>query len=111
MEARAIARYVRVSPRKVRQVMALIRGRDVEEALDILRAVHKSAARPLEKVIRSAAANAENNHQMNRGRLYIARAYVDQGPMLKRWRPGFRGRPDPIRKRTSHITVVVAERE
>ncbi|HHV53942.1 MAG TPA: 50S ribosomal protein L22 [Firmicutes bacterium] len=111
MQARAVARYVRVAPRKVRQVAQLIRGRDLQEALEILRLVPKAAARPLEKVVRSAAANAENNHQLNRGRLYIANAYVDQGPVLRRWRPGFRGRPDPIRKKTSHITVVLAERE
>ncbi|HHV93923.1 MAG TPA: 50S ribosomal protein L22 [Firmicutes bacterium] len=111
MEARAIARYVRISPRKARQVVDLIRGKDVGEALTILRHTPKAASAIVEKTLRSAVANAENNHDMDRDKLYVARAYVDEGPTLMRIRPRARGMAYRIRKRTSHITVVVAERE
>ncbi|GAW90905.1 50S ribosomal protein L22 [Calderihabitans maritimus] len=111
MEARAVARYIRISPRKVRQVVDLIRGKDVGEALAILRYTPKRAAKPVEKVLRSAIANAEHNYDMNPDNLYVFRIYVDQGPTLKRYKPRAYGRADLIRKRTSHITVVVKERE
>ncbi len=111
MEARAIARYVRISPRKARQVVDLIRGKDVGEALTILRHTPKAASAIVEKTLRSAVANAENNHDMDGDKLYVARAYVDEGPTLMRIRPRARGMAYRIRKRTSHITVVVAERE
>ncbi|WP_027718590.1 50S ribosomal protein L22 [Desulfovirgula thermocuniculi] len=111
MEARAVARYVRISPQKVRQVVNLIRGKDVKEALAILRFTPKRAALPVAKVIKSAVANAEHNYDMNPDRLYIAQAYVDQGPTWKRWRPRAYGRADIRRRRTSHITIVVKERE
>lgn len=111
MEARAIARYVRISPQKVRQVVNLIRGKSVKEALAILRFTPKRAALPVAKVIKSAVANAEHNYDMNPDRLYIAQAYVDQGPTWKRWRPRAYGRADIRRRRTSHITIVVKERE
>ncbi|MBE3583625.1 MAG: 50S ribosomal protein L22 [Limnochordaceae bacterium] len=111
MEARAVARYVRVTPRKARQLIDEIRGRDVQDALHLLRFLRKSASQPVEKVLRSAIANAENNFQMNRGRLYVAQAYVDQGPSLKRIEPRARGMANRIRKRMSHITVIVRERE
>lgn len=111
MEARAVARYIRVSPRKARQVVDLIRGKSLGEALDILRFLPNKAARPVTKVVESAAANAENNFSMNRRALYVARIYVDEGPTLKRIRPRARGMANRIRKRTSHITVVLAERE
>lgn len=111
MEARAIARHVRISPRKARQVVDLIRGKSLGEALNILRFIPNAAATPVEKVVRSAAANAENNFDMNPEDLYVAKIYVDEGPTLKRIRPRARGMANRIRKRTSHITVVLSERE
>jgi large subunit ribosomal protein L22 len=110
MEAKAIARYVRVSPRKARQVINEVRGKDVAEALAILRFTRRKAADVIIKVINSAAANAEHNHEMDIDSLYIAEAYVDGGPVLKRFRARAQGRAYPILKRTSHITVVVKER-
>ncbi len=109
MEAKAVAKYIRLSPAKVRQVVDLVRGKSVDEALAILQFTPKRAARTVAKVIRSAAANAEHNNDMDRARLYIARAYVDQGPSLKRWRPRAYGRANVIKHRTSHITVVVSD--
>jgi len=111
MEAKAIARHVRISPRKARQVVDLIRGKDLREALTILELTPKAASRIVSKVVRSAAANAENNLELDPDTLYVARAYVDQGPTLKRIMPRARGSADRIRKRTSHITVVLAERD
>lgn len=111
MEARAIAKYVRVSPKKVRQVINLIRNKPVNEALLILRYLPKKAAKLVEKVLKSAIANAENNFNMDVDKLYISKICVDQGPMMKRIRPRAMGRAYLIRKRTSHITVVVKERE
>ena len=109
MEARAVARYVRISPRKARQVIDLIRGKDVGEALTILRHTPKAASSVIEKTLRSAVANAENNHEMDGQDLYVARAYADEGATLMRFRPRARGMAFSIRKRTSHITVFVAE--
>lgn len=111
MEAKAVARHVRISPRKARQVVDLIRGRGVDEALAILQLTPKGASRIVSKVVRSAAANAETNLELNGDALFVSKAYVDEGPTLKRIRPRARGMADRIRKRTSHITVVVAERE
>lgn len=110
MVAKAVAKYVRISPRKVRQVVDLVRGKNVDEALAILKFTPKRACGPVAKVIRSAAANAEHNYDMNRDSLYIAAAYVDQGPTWKRYQPRAYGRANIIRKRTSHITIVVQER-
>lgn len=110
MEARAQARYVRIAPRKARAVADLIRQKDVDEALGILRYTPRRAAQVVSKVVQSAAANAEHNLEMNRGNLYVHLAYVDEGPTLKRVQPRARGRRFMIRKRTSHITVVVRER-
>ena len=111
MEARAVARYVRISPRKARQVLDLIRGKSANEALNILRFTPKGASSIITKVVKSAIANAEHNFEMDRDDLYVARAYVDQGPTLKRWRARMRGVPVMIRKRTSHITIVLKEKE
>lgn len=111
MEARAVARFVRLSPRKARQVVDLVRGKPVGEALTLLRFTPKRAARIVEKVVRSAVANATNNHDLDEDRLYVAKVYVDEGPRLKRWRPRARGRAFPILKPTSHVTVIVAERK
>lgn len=111
MEAKAVAKYVRISPKKVRQVIDIVRNRPINEALLILRYLPKKAAKIVEKVLRSAIANAENNFNMNVDKLYIYRIFVDQGPTLKRIRPRAMGRAYLIRKRTSHITVVVKEKE
>ncbi|NLO89569.1 MAG: 50S ribosomal protein L22 [Clostridia bacterium] len=111
MEARAVGRYIRISPYKVRQVVDLIRGKDVDEALAILKFTPKRASLVVEKVLRSAIANAEHNYDMDRDNLYISKIFVDQGPVLKRYKPRAFGRADLIRRRTSHITVVVKERE
>lgn len=111
MEAKAIAKYVRISPDKVRQVVDLIRGKDVKEALAILKFTPKRASAAVEKVVKSAVANAEHNYEMNADNLYVAKVYVDQGPSWKRYRPRAMGRADLIRRRTSHITVIVSERE
>ena len=109
VRARAVARYVHMSPTKVRRVAALIKGRPVQEALDILRFMPQAAAEPLYKVVASAAANAANNHEMDGERLVVAAATADEGPTLKRIRPRAQGRAYRIRKRTSHITVEVEE--
>jgi len=111
MEAKAKARYVRVAPRKVRTVIDMIRNKDLDEALSILRYTPRGAADPVAKLVNSAAANAEFNHEMNRGSLYIDQAYVDEGPTMKRVQPRARGRRNLILKRTSHITVIVKERK
>jgi large subunit ribosomal protein L22 len=109
--AKASARYVRVSPTKARRVVDLVRGRSVAEALDILRFAPQAASTDVFKVVASAAANAEHNHSLDRASLWVGEAYVDEGPTLKRIRPRAQGRAYRIRKRTSHITVVVESRE
>ncbi len=111
MEARAHARFVRIAPRKVRMVMDLIRGKELEEALAILKFTPKSASKVIEKLLLSAAANAQNNNDMDRDSLYVAKCYADQGPTLKRYRPRAQGRAAMIRKKTSHITVILEEKE
>ncbi|MCR4443113.1 MAG: 50S ribosomal protein L22 [Peptococcaceae bacterium] len=110
-QARAVARHIRMSPRKARQVIDLIRGKTVSEAFAILRFTPQRAAKPVNKVLKSAVANAEHNYEMNTDKLYVKEAYVDAGPTLKRIMPRAMGRADLIRKRTSHITVVVSEKE
>ena len=110
MEAKAVAKYVRVAPRKVRVVMDLIRGKNVAEAFAILKFTPKVGADVIEKVLKSAVANAEHNFDMNVDKLYVASAFVDQGPTLKRIHPRSRGQAFKILKRTSHVTVVVKER-
>ena len=107
VRARAVARYVRMSPTKVRRVIALVKGRPLQEALDILRFSPQAAAEPVYKVIASAAANAENNLDIDRDTLVVALLTADEGPTLKRIRPRAQGRAYRIRKRTSHITVEV----
>ncbi len=110
MESKAVAKYVRIAPRKVRVVMDLIRGKNVAEAFAILKFTPKVGADAVEKVLKSAVANAENNFDMNVDKLYVSSAFVDQGPTLKRIHPRSRGQAFKILKRTSHITVVVEER-
>ncbi len=110
MEAKAVAKYIRIAPRKVRVVMDLIRGKSVAEAFAILKFTPKAGADVIEKVLKSAVANAENNFDMNVDNLYVSTAYVDQGPTLKRIHPRSRGQAFSILKRTSHVTVVVTEK-
>ena len=104
---RATAKYVRIAPRKVKIVVDLIRGKSVKEAEAILLYTPKAATEPVMKVLKSAVANAENNLEMNRDELYVAEVYANQGPTLMRFRPRAQGRASRIRKRTSHITVVL----
>jgi large subunit ribosomal protein L22 len=105
--ARAVARYVRTSPYKVREVLDLIRGHQVDRAQEILRFCERDAAILVSKVLASAVANAEHTDQIVSDDLYVSACFADEGPTLKRWRPRARGRATRIRKRTSHITVIV----
>jgi len=109
MEVRAVTRYVRISPRKARLVTELIKGKPVEEALTLLRFVPKKAARLVDKTLRSALANAEQNPNIDVDTLYIKRIFVDGGPTMKRWRARAMGRATKILKRSSHITVILDE--
>ena len=110
MEAKALAYGVRLTPRKARLVIDLVRGKSVEEADKILSNLNKEAARMSKKVLTSAVANAENNLGLDKTKLYVSKAYVDEGQTLKRMKFGSRGHVDPIKKRTSHITIVVSEK-
>ncbi|MFF3179610.1 50S ribosomal protein L22 [Rhodococcus pyridinivorans] len=105
--ARAVARHVRVTPMKARRVVDIVRGKSVEEALAILKFAPQAAAEPVAKVIASAAANAQNNYDLDPSTLVVATAYVDEGATLKRFQPRAQGRAFRIRKRSSHITVIV----
>jgi large subunit ribosomal protein L22 len=111
MEVSAISKDTGVSPRKVRQLVDMVRGKKVDEALTLLRFAPTPIAQVVAKVIKSAAANAENNYQMTPSDLKIVRVFADEARTLKRFRPRSRGRVSPILKRSSHITVVVAEQE
>lgn len=106
--AKATAKFVRVTPMKARRVLDLVRGKNVDEALDILRFAPQSASEPVYKVLASAIANAENNQGQDRRTLVVSEAFANEGPTLKRFQPRAQGRAFRIRKRTSHITVVVA---
>ena len=110
MEAKAIAKGLRIAPRKARLVIDLVRGKSVEEAGKILKNINKEAARLSHKVLTSAVANAENNLNLDKANLYVKEAYVNEGQVMKRIKFGSRGHVDPIKKRTSHITIVVSER-
>ena len=105
---RAVARYVRISPYKVRQVLDLIRGYDAERAQEILKFCERDAAIVVGKLLASAIANAEHDHAMVADELFVSACYADEGPTLKRWRPRARGRATRIRKRTCHITLLVS---
>ncbi|MGN0708943.1 MAG: 50S ribosomal protein L22 [Anaerovoracaceae bacterium] len=109
-EARAVAKYVRMSPIKLKPVTDLVRGKDLQEALNILKFTPGKGAEIVEKVVQSAAANAENNFDMNRDNLYIAEISALQGPTMKRWRAGAKGGASPILKRSSHVKVVLKEK-
>ncbi len=110
MEARAHTRFIRIAPRKVRLVAALIRGKSVEQALGILAHTPKRAARTVAKTLRSAVANAEHGQRVDVDALFVKRAYVDEGPTGTRFLPRAHGRATPMFKRSSHLTVVVDER-
>jgi large subunit ribosomal protein L22 len=111
MEAKAHLKYVRISPRKVKIVCDLIRGKDTKMAKAILAQTPKAAAELMLKLLNSAVANAENNHDMDPDNLYVSETYANPGPILKRIMPQARGRAYRINKRTSHITVIVSEKE
>ena len=110
VEAKATLRFARISSRKVKIVADLIRGKKVDEALAIVKFTPKASSKTIEKLLLSAIANAENNHGMNRGNLIVSEIYANQGPTLKRIRPAAKGSAVRIRKRTSHITIVLKER-
>jgi len=111
MTARAQAKHIRQSPYKVRRVLDLVRGLPVDEARIVLQFTNRKAADTVLKVLDSAIANAEHNFALDADELFVSEAYADEGPTLKRWRPRARGRATKIRKRTSHITIIVAELE
>lgn len=111
MEAMAHLRYARISPRKVSIILDLIRNQPVDYAMAVLENTPKSACEYLKKLLKSAIANAENNHNMDATRLYISKCYVCPGPILKRIRPRAQGRAFRINKKTSHVTLVLQERE
>lgn len=110
-DARAIAKYIRTAPRKMRLVADAIRGRNVQEARNILNFARKRAAHTLVKVLNSAVANAENNHELDPERLFVWRCWVDQGPAIKRFIPRARGRASGVKKYTSHVTIELKVRE
>ena len=109
MEVKAQVKYIKISPRKVRLVANVIRGLRLDKALDQLSFLNKKAVRPVEKLINSAAANAENNFELEKDNLFIKEIKVNEGPTLHRWKPRARGRATPIRKRTSHIYLALGE--
>ncbi|HEA6788630.1 TPA: 50S ribosomal protein L22 [Staphylococcus aureus] len=110
MEAKAVARTIRIAPRKVRLVLDLIRGKNAAEAIAILKLTNKASSPVIEKVLMSALANAEHNYDMNTDELVVKEAYANEGPTLKRFRrPRAQGRASAINKRTSHITIVVSD--
>jgi len=111
LEARATLKYARISARKVKIVADLIRGKNANEALAIVKYTPKAASEIIEKLLKSAMSNAENNHNMNTNSLYVAEIYANQGPTLKRIRPAAKGSAVRIRKRTCHITIVLKEKE
>jgi large subunit ribosomal protein L22 len=109
MEIKAQAKHIRMSPRKVRVVVDVVRGLEVSQAIDQLKFINKKAAQPIIKLLNSAVANAINNYELEKNNLYIKEIRVDEGTTLDRWMPRARGRATPIRKRTSHINVVLSE--
>ena len=111
MEARAYLKYARISPRKVQIVLDLIRNQPADKAMAILKHTPKAASELLEKLLKSAIANAENNHNMDKTKLYVAECFVCPGPIMKRIRPRAQGRAFRVLKRSSHITLVLKEKE
>lgn len=111
MEAKAYLRHVRIAPRKVQIVLDLIRNKPVDVAMAVIKNTPKAACEPLEKLLKSAIANAENNYNMSKDSLYVAECYVTPGPTMKRIRPRAQGRAFSVLKRSSHITLVLKEKE
>ena len=111
MQAKAVAKFVRISPRKIKPIADLVRGKKANEAIAILKFTPRKGAKLLQKVLESAIANAENNHDMSSDELYVSEVYANQGPTMKRFKAGSMGRANPRLHRTSHIGVVVAEKE
>lgn len=111
MEVKAKARFIRISPRKARKVVDVVRGENVNKALSTLKFLNQRGAKVVEKLVKSAKSNAENNNALAADKLYIKKIYVDAGPSMKRFLPRAHGRATTILKRTSHITVVVEEKE
>lgn len=111
MESRAVAKHIRISPRKLKPIADMVRGKKANEALAILKFTPRKGARIYAKVLQSAIANAENNHGMDTESLYIYEIYANQGPTMKRWKAGSMGRANPILRRTSHVGVVLREKE
>ena len=111
MQAKAIAKQIRIAPRKARLVIDLIRGKQVGEAIAILRNTPKTASPVVEKLLKSAIANAEHNYEMEPNNLVVEQAFVDEGATMKRFRPRAMGRAGKINKRTSHITIIVSEKK
>lgn len=110
MEANALAKYIRISPRKIKPIADLIRGKSVDDAKAILKFTPRKGAKALLKVLESAIANAENNHDLNADELFVSEVYANQGPTMKRFKAGSMGRANPILHRTAHIGVVVKEK-
>ena len=111
MEAKAVAKYVRMSPSKLKPVADLVRGKDLRDALNILKFTPGKGSEIVEKVVQSAAANAENNFDLNPDDLYVAEVYANQGPTMKRWGAGAQGRASMILKRSSHVGVTLKEKD
>lgn len=111
METRAIAKFVRMSPIKLKPVADLVRGKDLNEALTILKFTPGKGSEVIEKVVASAKANAENNFDLNADNLYLSEVIINQGPTMKRWRAGAQGRASKILKRSSHISVTLKEKD
>ena len=109
MEAKAVEKFIRISPRKLRYVADAIRAKRVNDAVDLLTFTTKKAALIIKKAVQSAAANATENHKMNEDDLVVEKIFINEGPILKRFRPRARGRATRIRKRTSHLTVIVSD--
>lgn len=109
MDVRAVAKYIRISPSKVNIVLKMIRGKSIKEAFSILLFIDKRSSKIIEKVLKSAISNAENNNGMDVNSLVVKQAYANEGPVLKRFRPRAQGRAFRINKRTTHITMVVGE--
>ena len=109
MEAKAVEKFIRISPRKLRYVADVIRTKRVDYAVDLLTFTTKKAALIIKKAVQSAAANATENHKMNEDDLVVEKIFINEGPILKRFRPRARGRATRIRKRTSHLTVIVSD--
>ncbi|MDR1571265.1 MAG: 50S ribosomal protein L22 [Clostridiales Family XIII bacterium] len=111
MKASATAKYIRMSPIKLKPVVDLVRGKDLKDALNILKFTPGKGSIIVEKVVKSAAANAENNFDMNPDDLYVAQVYAHKGPTMKRWRAGAKGSASKIMKRSSHVGVTLQEKE